>query len=117
MNSNKTDANNVNNNNLVDVGHFLSMLQVPFDKWCGQQDLLSKITTNEASLGFGMIFCSSANAFMYSPMSCQDISVFLKMGHMSANLGSRWSGTRMSHSATPKRDSFLIAFKINFVLQ
>lgn len=97
---------------LVDMGHFQSMLQVPFNERSGQQALLSKKAPDEASLGWGMIFCSPAKAFMYSPISSREMSVFLKMGGISANLGFRASGTRMSHYTTPKRDSSLMAVRI-----
>ena len=56
-----------------------------------------------------MMLCSSAYAFMKSPISSRLMLVFLKMGHISLNFSFKCSGTRISTSTQPNKRSFHLA--------
>ena len=59
-----------------------------------------------------MMLCSSAYAFMKSPISSRLMLVFLKMGHISLNLSFKCSGTRISTSTHPNKRSFRTSLNI-----
>ena len=62
--------------------------------------------------GWAMMLCSSAYAFMKSPISSRLMLVFLKMGHISLNFSFKCSGTRISTSTHPNKRSCRTSLKI-----
>ena len=66
--------------------------------------------------GWAMMLCSSAYAFINSPISSRLISVFLKMGHILLNFSFKCSLTRISTSTYPNKRSFHTSLNIHFGL-